>query len=220
MRSSSVLAASAAVAAVLAAGGAQAAVFLDDTSSHAAAQATDTSFDLQFVAPSAGAAALSFTLLGFGSLDGDNYYEDDFTLSLNGAAVLSGTWTLGGGGDDAVFFAPDGSTFDKSGGAVAWKGGQVNISTPLELAEGANTLTFSYVARPYNHAANGGFQGIGDEGWGAADILLASNASSSDFALVPEPMSWILMLAGFGGAGLMLRRRGMPHGATPAFATI
>ena len=40
---------------------------------------------------------LSFTIDGYLSLDGQNFYEDDFGLSLNGSPLFAGTFNLGGG---------------------------------------------------------------------------------------------------------------------------
>src|SRR5207245_2049188 len=108
------------------------------------------------------------------SLDGQNWYEDDFTLGLNGVDIAKGTWNLGGGGNDVVYLAPLGATFDNvsgNGTAVTWAGGHVNITTPLDLIAGSNTLTFNYHALTGGHA---GFQGTGDEGWGLSAIHVES----------------------------------------------
>jgi hypothetical protein len=149
-----------------------------------------------------GAGLASFTIDGFASLDGQNFYEDDFTLSLNGDAILSGTFNLGGGGNDVVFFAPGGATIDNisgNGTAVTWAGGQVLVTTPLALLDGSNTLTFAYASLGPDHA---GFQGTGDEGWGIENIQVSGLAAG-----VPEPAAWGLMLVGFGGLGAMMRRQ-------------
>jgi hypothetical protein len=157
---------------------------------------TDTSA-FAFFSGLAGAADASFSLDGYTSLDGQNFYEDDFTLSLNGNPVLSGTWSMGGGGSDVVFFAPGGATFNNiSAPGVTFAGGHVLITTPLSLANGANTLTFEYDSLP--GPAHAGFQGLGDEGWGVSNLLVTQG--------VPEPMTWSLMIMGFGAAGAMLRR--------------
>lgn len=148
----------------------------------------------------AGPADLSFVLDGYSSLDGQNWYEDDFTLSLNNVAILKGTFNLGGGGNDVVFFQPIGSTIDNVSGNgvdVTWAGGHVNISTPLNLVAGQNTLTFAYDAMSDNHA---GWQSWDDEHWGVSDIVVTQTGA------VPEPATWGLMLMGFGALGAMLRR--------------
>ena len=150
----------------------------------------------------AGAAEVAFTLDGYASLDGQNFYEDDFTLSLNSAPILSGTFNLGGGGANVVFFAPVGASVNNISGngmAVTFAGGKVLVSTPLNLLAGLNSLTFNYTALPRD--AHAGFQGTGDEGWGLRDIVVTQASGG-----VPEPASWALMLTGFGGLGAVLRR--------------
>jgi hypothetical protein len=169
--------------------------------------ATDSSADVSFTAPTAGLSNLSFVLVGLKSIDGQNMFEDDFTLSLNGAAILSGTFNLGGGGNDVVFFAPSGASIDNvsgNGTAITWAGGQVNIATPLNLAAGLNTLTFGYTSLG---GADAGFQGAADESWGTHDILITAPGVTDLAGDIPEPLSWALMVVGFGGIGAALRRR-------------
>jgi len=163
---------------------------------------TDTSYLVSFAGP-AGPAALSFVLDGIASLDGQNFYQDDFTLALNGADILRGTFNLGGGGNDVVFLQPLGSTISNvsgNGTAVTWAGGHVNISSPLNLIAGTNTLKFAYTALADGHA---GFQGTGDEGWGLSNIKVTNLGA----AAVPEPTTWALTIMGFGAMGAVLRRR-------------
>jgi hypothetical protein len=205
------LAASAAAIVALAAAGAQASTLYSGPASMPE-MATNSSFDVTFNAPHAGAAGLSFALDGFASLDGQNWYEDDFTLSLDGAAIISGTWNLGGGGNDVVFSSPLGATFDNVSGNglnITWNGGQVNITAPLDLAAGSNKLTFGYTSLAQGHA---GFQGTGDEGWAAHDIVVTQEGAGG----VPEPASWALMLLGFGGLGAALRHQRRPQRAAVA----
>lgn len=201
------LAVSAILIAGLAATGAQASTLLNDTSAPFA-RTTDTSFNETFGSLAAGLANLSFEINGFGSLDGQNFYEDDFTLSLNGLAIMSGTFNLGGGGADAVYLAPSGATATNvsgNGAAVTWTGGQVNVATPLTLLAGSNTLTFGYHSLTIGHA---GFQGLADEGWDASNVVVTQTSRISlDAIAVPEPASWALMIGGFGGIGVLIRRR-------------
>jgi hypothetical protein len=150
-----------------------------------------------------GAAQASFIIDGYASLDGQNFYEDDFTLSLNGTPIVTGTFNLGGGGANVVYTAPMGtSAINLSGldsGQITFTGGQELVWVPITLAAGANSLSFSYTSLTDGHA---GFQGIGDEGWGVEQVLVAN--------AVPEPATWAIMLVGFGGLGGALRaaRRG------------
>jgi hypothetical protein len=157
---------------------------------------------------SAQSGALSFKLNGFASLDGVNFFEDDFTLMLNGAPILTLSYDLGGGGSNAVFSNLYGATI--SGGANAYfQGGTllINIAS-LPLIAGSNSFSFSYdsptggsLSDPLNGHA--GPQGLGDEGWGVSDVLLTGS--------VPEPASWALMIAGFGLTGAAMRRRNRVH---------
>jgi len=208
------LAAPMAALSLLAAGGSQAATLLSDTSAPFE-RGDDTSFNETFTSHNGGLANLSFEINGFGSLDGNNFYEDDFTLSLNGAAVFSGTFNLGGGGDDVVFLADPAATVNNisgNGTAVTWTGGQVNITTPLTLAAGSNTLTFGYNSLTVGHA---GPQSLADEGWDASNISV-TQLDSDPVGVVPEPASWALMMIGFGGAGMLLRRRNKAFISTQA----
>ena len=50
-----------------------------------------------------GAGSLSFIVNGYASLDGQNSYEDDFSLSLNSVEIFKGAFNLGGGGSDVVY---------------------------------------------------------------------------------------------------------------------
>src|SRR5689334_23117209 len=84
---------------LIASSAAQAAIIHDDG---ALERPTDSSFAVNFNSPG-GSSAISFDLLGYISLDGVNFFEDDFTLNLNGTDILSLSYDLGGGGGDAVF---------------------------------------------------------------------------------------------------------------------
>lgn len=149
----------------------------------------------------AGPGVLTFTLNGYASLDGDNWYEDDFSIYHNSNEILRATFNLGGGGNDIIFFSPNGSVITKMSNNPSWPdwaGGTVAFNVPLALVQGQNNLTFAYHALSDGHA---GFQGTGDEGWGLTDIKVTGGAA------VPEPMAWALMITGFGLAGVALRRR-------------
>lgn len=148
------------------------------------------SVDFVFADGGATAATVSFTLEGYASLDGDgNGYTDVFTLSLNGTAILSGSWNFGGGGNNVLYFAPAGSSIATSSPG-SWAGGTGLFEVPLALVAGNNTLTLSY---------SGGSQGLGDEGWGVSNLSVSGG--------VPEPATWAMLITGFGLVGASLRRR-------------
>jgi len=163
--------------------------------------ATDSSISATFGA-AAGPGNASFIIDGFASLDGQNYYEDDFTLSLNGAPILVGTFNLGGGGDNVVSFNPNGgsaSNISGNGTNVTFAGGQITVDEPLTLLSGTNTLTFNYTS--LGGPDHAGFQGLGDEGWGLEQVAVTGTPG------VPEPATWAMMLVGFGGLGAAMRSR-------------
>lgn len=139
-----------------------------------------------------GMGEVDFDLNGFGSLDGNNGWSDVFTLSLNGVDLLSGTYDMGGGGGSQTFFAPVGSLVGvESFGS--WSGGLGRFRLPLELVQGVNTLTLRYTGTP---------EGRGNEGWGISNLRVTEATNA-----VPEPATWLMLIAGFGFVGAAARRR-------------
>lgn len=155
-------------------------------------------FTSPFDSPSA-SGVVTFTLEGFNTLDGQNYYEDDFTLTVNGVAVLVGTFDLGGAGANVLYTAPSGTVITgliTDPNTVTGNGGSLNFTVPVSLLAGGNVIYWNYDSlSDANHA---GFQGIGDEGWGLAGIQVTA---------VPEAGSLAMMLAGLGIVGGLARRR-------------
>ena len=148
-------------------------------------------------AASAGTGHVDFTLAGYATLDGDNFWIDILHVTLNGSDVFSGTWDLGGGGINRVLFDPNGATV----GTVASQ--QLTISIPVTLAAGSNHLVFSYDSPlSFEGVDRAGFQGLGDEGWGLNAATVTGAA-----AAVPEPTSGALLLAGLGVFGWLAGRR-------------
>ena len=151
-----------------------------------------------FSSPSS-AGIVTFTLLGFNTLDGQNFYEDDFTLTVNGTAVLVGTFNLGGAGANVLYTSPSGTTItglNTDPNTVTGTGGALDFTVPVTLLASGNVISWNYVSlSDANHA---GFQGIGDEGWGLAKVEVTA---------VPEPGSVALLLAGLGVVGGLARRR-------------
>jgi PEP-CTERM motif len=143
---------------------------------------------------SAGAGEITFELQGFATLDGDNDWIDIFHLSVNGTEVFSGTWNLGGGGTDRILLNAPGAT-------VSHTGLTVNVSVPLTLLGGTNTLKFAYESPAvFEGTTRNAFQGLGDEGWGINSITVTGAAA------VPEPQTYGLFLAGLVMLGAALVR--------------
>jgi len=160
---------------------------------------TNTSFSRTFTAASSGTGLLSFIIDGFGTIDGQNASEDDLSVAINGMTIFSGTFNLGGGGSNAVYIG-DPSTTATTSSVTPGNGGILNVLTPVTILGGLNTVTFTYAS--LSGPGFSGFQGTSDEGW-----ALSSGSVNTVAAAVPEPSTWAMLLAGFGGLALMLRRR-------------
>jgi hypothetical protein len=168
------------------------------------AMATDQSFSLNFNS-GAPTTVLSFILDGYLSLDGQNFYEDDFSLKLNTKLIFLGTFNLGGGSNSGsqanVYSNSFGATLSNptnNGTAISFAGGkEVFNFTDLPVNIGSNILTFAYTS--LSDADHAGFQGLGDEGWGVEQVAIS--------AAVPEPTTWAMMILGFAGIGFMAYRR-------------
>jgi len=162
------------------------------------AMATDQSFSLNFNS-GASTSGLSFVLDGYGSLDGKNSYEDDFSLKLNNQQIFLGTFNLGGGSNSGsqanIYSNPFGASLSNptnNGTGIGWNGGKEIFSfVGIPLNAGLNTLTFAYTSLVGSNYA--GFQGLGDEGWGVEKVEVSAT---------PLPATWTMMLSvllfGFG----------------------
>jgi hypothetical protein len=142
-----------------------------------------------------GAAVLSFDVLGYNSLDGVNFYQDNFIFTLNGIDILNAAFDLGGGGTNQIFKNLMTGYTQTGGSAGVGSGGSISIAGLINLLAGDNVLTFGYasLATPQN----AGFQGLGDEGWGIGklDVTAAAVLPSA----VPLPPAGFLFGAGLCG---------------------
>lgn len=189
--------AAAAAFALVAGAGAQAATLY--TSGPTVAMETPGSVSASFAAL-AGPGSLSLQVQGYATLDGDNDWIDILHIRLNGSEIFSGTWDLGGGGIDRN----DAPTFVTNAGATVVKNASahtLDITLPLALASGSNSLVVSYESpSTFGGTTRAGFQGLGDEGWGLNSLTVTGT--------VPEPAAALLFLSGLGlVAGLAAKRR-------------
>lgn len=142
-----------------------------------------------------GAAALSFDLLGYNSLDGVNFYQDNFIFTLNGIEILNAAFDLGGAGANQIFQNLMTGYTQTGGSTGIFSGGTISISGLINLLAGDNVLTFGYASLATPN--NAGFQGLGDEGWGInnLDVTAAAVLPSA----VPLPPAGFLLGAGLCG---------------------
>jgi PEP-CTERM motif len=156
---------------------------------------TPASLDGSFNA-GAGAGSVALQIQGYRSLDGDHYWIDILSVSLNGSPVFSGTWDLGGGGSNRVLLDAPGSAADYD-----LTNKTVTISLPVTLLEGINNWTVAY-SSPFSFESidRNGPQGVLDEAWGLNSLTINGNSP----AAVPEPASATLWLL---AAGLLGARR-------------
>lgn len=146
---------------------------------------TDTSFSVNANGGSGGQVNIVFDLLGWASLDGANFYEDDFTLALNSNKNFKGTLSLGGGGGNCLYTNTFGLVVaGLQPDVITFAGGNLLISGLTNLAAGNNVHTFNYLALASGHA---GFQGTDDEAWGIDNLKVSS---------VPLPPAAILLGTG------------------------
>ena len=175
-----------------------------DTNLATGALVSPGSVSTNFTSAMSGPASIAFQIQGYVSLDGDNFYRDNFTLTVNGTLAYAGTFDLGGGGANLVTFVLSGASSlvvtPPGGGSPTFNGGLADIVAPINLIAGLNTLVFAYdspLSGPGGPLA--GPQGLGDEGWGINRVTVTS--------AVPEPTTWAMMLIGFVGLSLVSSRR-------------
>lgn len=131
-----------------------------------------------------GAANLTFDLLGYNTVDGNNAWADTFTLTINGATLFSGGFDMGGGGIAFINSIDPGVTILSTSTPGLWQGGLTKFSVNHTLLAGTNTYSFDY----------GQMQGIADEGWGLRSAVISSDITTSPS---PEPATMMLLGTGF-----------------------
>lgn len=137
-----------------------------------------------------------------GSLDGKSFR---LSFQLNGEELGSwGTYNMGGIGGDELWFGGEQFVWNPEDGDLVLT--LAIIPPPKEGAGGGGGLALAAFEDgpqddgPFNQPRNEG----GDEG---------GEEQPQQVAPVPEPATWAMMIAGFGMAGAMFRRRGLAANA-------
>lgn len=146
------------------------------------------------------AATLTFDLMGYGSVDGNNSGKDTFTLTVNGEILFSGGFDMGGGpdaggdGSNFINYIAPGVNILSSTTFGAFQGGLTQFSVDHTLIAGINSYVFDY----------GVMEGLINEGWWLSSALIVANVNS-----VPIPSAMLLFgtgLVGFLGAQFKRKR--------------
>lgn len=122
-------------------------------------------------------AILTFDLLGYGTVDGNNRHADTFNLAINGVKVFAGGFNMGGGGDTFVTTSEE-ATILSTVSNGRHQGGLTQFRVVFPLLSGTNTIVFNY----------GPMQGLADEGWGLRNLAVTADTSP-----LPEPTTVFLL---------------------------
>lgn len=153
-------------------------------------------------ASAAGAATLTFDLIGYGGIDGfgprinNNDVWDDFSFRT-GDTFFGVALNMGGANPGAPTFFdtyPYVSLLSYTDNG-AGKGGLAKFQVAFTLLSGNNTFIFQYGCCS---AANGV-----EEGWGLSNVKVTAELLPA----VPEPETYAMMLAGLGLVGMAAKRR-------------
>ena len=155
-------------------------------------------FGVNFTSTNA-SATISFDLFGARSVDALNtaggFYDDLFTITLNGIDVFAGYFNMSGGGTDNVAQNTLGwSSLTTTNCCGPFAGGVTSISGILSgLTVGQNTFEVTF-----SPAGDAGNQGTRDESWALNDLNISA---------VPLPAGGLLLLGALGGLAALRRRK-------------
>ncbi|HEY1928392.1 MAG TPA: PEPxxWA-CTERM sorting domain-containing protein [Caulobacteraceae bacterium] len=125
-----------------------------------------------------------------------------FTLS-QGSVVL-GTYSIDGSDDGDMFVSTgssSGTIFDFAESPSDYVINTVGSGVSAFVPSASVAATVSYTLTGDDHTS-------GTFGYGSTTLTLATQKVTSGVQTgVPEPATWALLIAGFGGVGVMLRRR-------------
>jgi len=161
----------------------------------------------------AGAARLTFELIGYGGIDGygprisSSDVFDSFGFRVNDPGIDGVTFgaILNMGGsypgtptlyDNNPDINPLGATLVDYQDNGFNQGGTARFAVDFTLLEGANDFAFDF----------GLNRGVG-EGWGLRNIVVTADLPSPQAPPIPEPQTYALMLAGLSAVGFFTRRR-------------
>lgn len=131
--------------------------------------------------------------LAFGGVNGAG--DIDLLSAVDGRIVLPNTLTTAG---TTYLYAEAGFAGDGSLTLEVFDAAQSLVAT---LVNGPPLGQFGRTTFTYTGSAISYFRISGQDSFGVNEILLAPRG------VVPEPMTWALMIAGFGMVGATLRRR-------------
>lgn len=162
----------------------------------AGACANDMNTTVEETFSSAASGFLTFDLFstGLNGLDGLGTHEDVFSVTINGVPTYQGTFALGGFGTSSDLLADDDTGF-----AATIAGNKVSFVIPVFAEDGLYTIDFNYSSLQGTHGKKPNT--ITYAGKEAGESWSLSNV-----AVVPEPTSVALMLAGLGMIGGLARR--------------
>lgn len=175
----------------------------------------------------ASAATITYTISGEGTgVAGGNPFNTDFTITLTGDTANYGTGLLGGCCDVLDPLASAVVSISGLGDFTIAGPTRIGLNNNFDvvffgrseiLSDGLDYFDFTidpgldlisaFGVPGTNVSALGQFSGVATDG---GDLTFFSSSDvrfSSVVGVIPEPSSWALMIAGFGLAGGMLRRR-------------
>jgi hypothetical protein len=154
------------------------------------------------LAQSSHAATIDWSLSG-GTFDDGSTFSGSFSLDTTSGVIT--TWNIATTAGSAVFgdtYAPGaGQSATASGSSVIFGGAGPNESLTLTGFSPGTPGTFAPLGGGELH------EDLFGDGILSRGIAGGTPASLVQGSAAPEPASWVLLIAGFGATGALLRRR-------------